>query len=1031
VRRLFACAVAVVAGVTVVRTQSAVEVLIDTAAERRPIDARIYGVAHADPAAVSDLRIPLHRWGGNVSTRHNWQANASNRGSDWYFESLPDGPATAGDSADSFVSQSKTNGAEPIITIPMAGWVARVGADRSRLASFSIAKYGAQTGSDAQWFSDAGNGIRATTGQPITGNDPNDANTPSDATFQRGWVQHLVTRWGPSSGAGVRYYALDNEPSIWHSTHRDVHPSGASMDEVFNRSVSHGTQIKAVDGGAQVMGPEEWGWTGYFYSGRDQQWAGTNGWSNPPDRAAHGNADYLPWFLAQMRQRDAAAGQRLLDIFTVHYYPQAGQFSNDTSTSMQQLRNRSTRALWDPNYVDESWIGTQVQLIPRLKNWVTANYPGTKVGVTEYNWGAEGHINGATTQADILGIFGREALDVATFWTCPAASTPTYKAIKLYRNYDGQGSGFGTTSVRATAPNPDLLSVFAAQRPDNTLTIMAINKDLATSPAVNFRLSNFTGLGAVQVWRLSSTNTIGRLADTAVSSGTVSATLPVQSITLFVVPGQAGASTPSAPTNLHIVFGAAGSPASITASTGTPQSAPVNGVFGTALRATVRDVGSNPLSGVAVTFSLPASGASARFGASTTATVLTDASGVATAPPLTANGTPGSFTATASVAGVGTPASFSLTNTSGTPPSPGGAWTNVTPAGFILDPNYPRPGDNYGVMPVLVDPARPSDFYAFTNYQGVFKSTDYGLTWAKVSTGSNSDAINGGRNWAATIDPNKSRNPATPPTLYTQAGYSTVGKMGIWKSTDGGVNWTSVWNTVLASNGSTNITSQVWIDMQGLSVDPNNGDHLLTANHGNTVNGAYDNHIFETTNGGQTWIHRGNPCGGVHCTLAFITSTTWIAIAEGWGPGAPGSFVTTNSGASWTRVGQYGKAHGNEQVTYLDANGTLYLAAMEGIYKANSPYLSFTQVDTGAAQSVIGTPNYLYASYGWASLGGVPPALRRAPASTGTPWDSNYTATPSGMTNGAMGAAVSYNQSTGKYVIVTGNWAAGIWRYVE
>jgi hypothetical protein len=30
---------------------------------------------------------------------------------------------------------------------------------------------------------------------------------------------------------------------------------------------------------------------------------------------------------------------------------------------MQQLRNRSTRALWDPGYVDESWIGTAVQLI--------------------------------------------------------------------------------------------------------------------------------------------------------------------------------------------------------------------------------------------------------------------------------------------------------------------------------------------------------------------------------------------------------------------------------------------------------------------------------------------------------------------------------------------------------------------------------------------------------------------------------------------------------------------------------------------
>jgi hypothetical protein len=239
-----------------------------------------------------------------------------------------------------------------------------------------------------------------------------------------------------------------------------------------------------------------------------------------------------------------AAGRRLLDIFSVHFYPQAGQYGNDTSTAMQQLRNRSTRALWDPNYVDESWIRTPVQLIPRLKGWVTTNYPGTQVGITEYNWGAEGHINGATTQADILGIFGREGLDLATFWTTPAASSPTYKALKLYRNYDGQGSSFGDTSVSAVAPNPDLLSVFAAQRTaDRALTVMAINKDRSSNPAVNFHLANFTAGSPAQVWRLTASNAITRLANAAVSGSTLAVTLPSQSITLFVIPATSGATS--------------------------------------------------------------------------------------------------------------------------------------------------------------------------------------------------------------------------------------------------------------------------------------------------------------------------------------------------------------------------------------------------------------------------------------------------------------------------------------------------------
>src|SRR5207253_2346514 len=149
-------------------------------------------------------------------------------------------------------------------------------------------------------------------------------------------------------------------------------------------------------------------------------------------------------------------------------------FSDNVTASMQLIRNKSTRSLWDPNYTDQSWIADKVQLIPRLRNWAnTYYYPGTPIGITEYNWGAEGHINGATTQADIYGIFGREALDIGARWTTPDASTPTYKAMKMYRNYDSNRSGFGDTSVSAAVPNPDNLSAFAAVRTsDSALTVM-------------------------------------------------------------------------------------------------------------------------------------------------------------------------------------------------------------------------------------------------------------------------------------------------------------------------------------------------------------------------------------------------------------------------------------------------------------------------------------------------------------------------------------------------------------------------------
>jgi hypothetical protein len=195
-------------------TNQFVTVHVDPGAGRQVIRPEIYGVAFADEGALRELNVPLNRSGGNATTRYNWQANASNRGSDWYFESLASSSATPGADGDAFIAESRATGAEPMVTIPIIGWVARLGPNRARRCSFSIAKYGAQTDSDWQWYSDAGNGISAVTGNAITGNDPEDANLRVDTEFQAGWVRHLTNRWGTATASGLRYYLLDNEWSL-------------------------------------------------------------------------------------------------------------------------------------------------------------------------------------------------------------------------------------------------------------------------------------------------------------------------------------------------------------------------------------------------------------------------------------------------------------------------------------------------------------------------------------------------------------------------------------------------------------------------------------------------------------------------------------------------------------------------------------------------------------------------------------------------------------------------------------------------
>jgi hypothetical protein len=116
---------------------------------------------------------------------------------------------------------------------------------------------------------------------------------------------------------------------------------------------------------------------------------------------------------------------------------------------------------------------------------------------------------------------------------------------------------------------------------------------------------------------------------------------------------------------------------SIAASAGTPQSTTVSTPFATPLQALVKDTNGNPLSGATVTFAAPASGAGANFATGSTAMAVTNSNGVATAPTLTAGAQAGSYAVTASVAGVGATASFNLTNTAVSTPTPGSIAANA------------------------------------------------------------------------------------------------------------------------------------------------------------------------------------------------------------------------------------------------------------------------------------------------------------------------------------------------------------------
>jgi len=107
-----------------------------------------------------------------------------------------------------------------------------------------------------------------------------------------------------------------------------------------------------------------------------------------------------------------------------------------------------------------------------------------------------------------------------------------------------------------------------------------------------------------------------------------------------------------------------GAPASLNIVSGNNQTAPTIGTFTLPLVVQLLDAYGNGISGVTVTFTAPATGASGTFaGGSTTAQATTNSSGTATSPIFTANTTSGTYSVTASAASL-SPVSFSLTNSS-------------------------------------------------------------------------------------------------------------------------------------------------------------------------------------------------------------------------------------------------------------------------------------------------------------------------------------------------------------------------------
>ncbi len=463
------------------------DIVVDASAPGQPISPLIYGVAFADQTVLVELGATVDRWGGNTATRYNWVAKAWNAARDWEFRNKP------ADSTDDFVRMAFAGQATPLLTVPTIGWVAGNGDNGTRSTGVPPAGGPPLANSDAiaGYNPDrnrAVTSVRSFARKPGPLVDKPDPNAP--AVYQDEWIHHLVTAFGSSA---PRYFAMDNEPDAWSLTHTDVRPAELSYDQMVANFEDYAIAVKQQDRAALVLGPDVCCWTSYFYSPLDR---GSDNFRSHADRHAHGDVAFLPWWLAQVARQDAARGSRSLDLLDVHYYPAADKvFSDAADPNTRDLRIRSVRSLYDSTYTDESWIGTEIALIPRLKKWIADSYPGTRLAISEYNFGGQKDASGAIALAEALGTFGVQGVDLATYWTYPSPNSPAGAAFRLFRNYDGAGATFGNQSVPVISGIPGVRA-YASRHADGEIDVILANESQTTPVRVPLKLLNRNPLSA-------------------------------------------------------------------------------------------------------------------------------------------------------------------------------------------------------------------------------------------------------------------------------------------------------------------------------------------------------------------------------------------------------------------------------------------------------------------------------------------------------------------------------------------------------
>jgi hypothetical protein len=518
-----------------------VTITIDPA-KTKTISPWIYGTNSYSSNTTPQPHFTFDRAGGNRWTAYNWETNASNAGSDYFYQndnylSASNVPAEA---ARSFIAGDQGAGLASLVTFQLQGYVS---ADESGpvLRPFP----------NLTRFKQVVEKKSTKDAAPFTTTPPT-----SDAYVYMDEFAWALDQKFPGQGifgaaAGLpgitpahpTFISLDNEPDLWNSTHEEVQGSAnISSDNYIVKTVTLSKALKDQFPNVVIFGPVNYGFNGIY------------SWQGEAGAGFSSSLWFADKYLAGIKTASTAYGKPLIDAYDFHWYSEATDGTtrvinmNGTSLTDAQVEAivQSPRSLWDATFKENSWItnsvlGGPIYILRRLQAKIDAANPGMKIAITEYENGGFNHIAGTIAQADNLGIFGSEGVFAANFWPPGGTYSYAFAGFRAFRGFDGAIANFGDTSLQTSSSSvKDVVVyassdsatpgrfVFVAINRSNASKVTAINGQVLSGTAHLYQMTASLAAGQTVVQPVS----IGTMA---VSGSSLTITLPAYSVTTIDV----------------------------------------------------------------------------------------------------------------------------------------------------------------------------------------------------------------------------------------------------------------------------------------------------------------------------------------------------------------------------------------------------------------------------------------------------------------------------------------------------------------